>query len=475
MDIPVAIPKASSDPLPEIAAFLEPFAPLFRRVQSRQSLERYVSGLLTDLVRKNCDTIAAAVAGTSTERLQHLLTDAEWDPQELDASRTRCLSKKSPEGGILVLDETSFPKKGKRSVGVARQYCGELGKVANCQVVVSAQYVADEPGSRSPLHWPVSGRVYLPEEEWAYDPERRKRAHVPAQIGFETKPEIGLSLVDRAREWEVPFEFVVADSGYGDNPRFLEGLEKRKVSYVCAVEGTFGVRKPEEVRAAAEAGAPPYGGMGQPKKPRPAPLYGAKDLLEGLPEEAWVALSWREGTKGTLGKQMAAVRAHRGTGSQRHSTSHSRVSTGAEGWLIGERPLKEEGEESKEGKTKYYFATLPENTPLARLASLAHARWSIEQFYEDAKGECGLGDFQGRRWESVHRHLALVMVAYSFLMVHSTETSAVGEEAFSPLTAAHDAAGDPPSGAGVVAGRPGAVVHRDRPNKDLPAAQKLTK
>ena len=127
MDIPVAIPKASSDPLPELAAFLEPLAPLFRRVQSRQSLERYVTGLLSDLSRKNCDTIAAAVAATSTERLQHLLTDAEWDPQELDALRVRRLSEKSPERGILLLDETSFPKKkGKRSVGVARQYCGEF-------------------------------------------------------------------------------------------------------------------------------------------------------------------------------------------------------------------------------------------------------------------------------------------------------------------------------------------------------------
>jgi SRSO17 transposase len=135
--IPVAVPKASSDPLPEISSFLEPFAPLFRRSQSRHSLERYVSGLLTDLDRKNCDTIAAAVAGTSTERLQHLLTDADWHPRELDAARVRSLSARSPQGGgVLVLDDTSLPKQGKASVGVARQYCGALGKRANCQVVL---------------------------------------------------------------------------------------------------------------------------------------------------------------------------------------------------------------------------------------------------------------------------------------------------------------------------------------------------
>jgi len=390
MNVPIAVPRASSDPLPEIATFLEPFAPLFRRVQSRHSLERYVTGLLTDLGRKNCDTISAAVAGTSTERLQHLLTDAEWDPLELDAARVRSLLQKSPKDAILLLDDTSFPKKGNRSVGVARQYCGELGKRANCQVVVSAHYVADEPESRAPLHWPVSTRLYLPEEEWANDPGRRERAHVPEEVGFETKPQIALSLVERALEWEVPFGLVVA---------------------------------------AEEAGTPPYKGRGQPPKERPAPLYTAKEMIESVPEEAWRTLSWREGTKGTLSKRVVALRAHRGTGSPHHSTTHRLVSTAEEGWLIGERPPA-----GVEGETKYYYSTLPANTTLARLTALAHSRWSIEQFYEDAKGECGLGDYQGRRWDGLHRHLALVMLAYSFLMLHSSVTS---EEraggSFSPL------------------------------------------
>ncbi len=125
---------------------------------------------------------------------------------------------------------------------------------------------------------------------------------MPEEVSFETKPQIALSLVDRAREWGVPFGLVVADSGYGESPKFLKGLQKRGVPYVVAVESTFGVRKPEEVRAAEEAGAPPYGGMGYPPKPRPAPLYTAKELLEELDEEAWVEeVSWREGT---LGKRM---------------------------------------------------------------------------------------------------------------------------------------------------------------------------
>src|SRR5215472_2376518 len=132
------VPKASPETLPELASYLAPFAPLFRRSTSRASVERYLTGLLTDLPRKNCDTIAAAVAGTSTERLQHLLTDATWEPQALDRPRVTALVAQRPSQGILVLDDTGLPKQGRSSVGVARQYAGTLGKVANCQVVVSA-------------------------------------------------------------------------------------------------------------------------------------------------------------------------------------------------------------------------------------------------------------------------------------------------------------------------------------------------
>ena len=437
-----AIPKASSDPLPELAEFLKPFAPLFRRRQSRQSLERYITGLLTDLGRKNCQTIASAVAGTSTERLQHLLTDAEWDPLELDAARVRLLSKRSPKGGILILDDTSLPKKGNSSVGVAPQYSGTLGKIANCQILASAEYVADEPSSSTPLHWPICGRLYLPEESWAKDSERRKRAHVPEEIGFATKPQLALDMVDLARQWEVPFELVVADSGYGKNPAFLEALERRRLPYVCGVERTFGVRLPEEVEAAGAAAPPAYQGRGRPPKARPAPLYTAEDVAGSLSEEAWQVVSWREGTKGMLSKQMVALRVHRATGSQeRYSRAHQHVSTGPEGWLIVERPLPGE-----EGDSKYYFSTLPaDQLSVERLGALAHSRWVIEQFYEDAKGECGLGDHQGRRWDGVHRHLALVMLTYSFLAVHSSihgEDSQSKKDLF-PLRQAHNATGHP--------------------------------
>jgi SRSO17 transposase len=236
------------------------------------------------------------------------------------------------------------------------------------------------------------------------------------------------------------------------------------------------VRLPEEVRAAKEVGAPPYKGRGEPPKERPAPLYTAKELIGSLPEEAWRTVLWREGTKGPLSKQMAAVRVHRATGSpHRMSTTHDRVMTAEEGWLIAERPLRPAGDNKsgeQEEELKYYYSSLGPEVSLERLAALAKSRWAIEQFYEDAKGECGLGDYQGRRWDGLHRHLALSMVAYSFLMVHSSvlgEDPSSEEEAFSPLSGAqaHDAASDSQAGTGVVAGRSGALVNRNREDKDL--------
>ena len=436
------VPKASPEPLPELTSFLEPFAPLFRRHTSQESMERYVTGLLTDLPHKTCDTIAQVIAGTSIERLQHLLTDATWDPLKLDEARVKQLLALHPvTDGILVFDDTGLPKQGRASVGVAPQYSGTLGKIGNCQIVVSAEYLADDPACSTPFHWPVSAQLFLP-ELWAQDAKLRKQARVPEEIMQQTKPEIALELLDRARQWGAPIQAVVVDAGYGDNPNFLRGLDDRQVPYICAVESTFGCRLPNEVQATA-AQTPVYGGRGQPRKPRPAPLYTVKELISSLPSSAWQTISWREGTKGTMQVQAVALRVHWATGSPRHSTSHSRVHTGPEGWLLAERPVPEavaddpqttpvEAQEKEEEKIKYWFSVLPKETPLSRLVLLAHARWVIEQFYEDSKQECGLDHYQGRSWDGLHRHLALVMLAYSFLMVQRLTLPLPPGEAFSP-------------------------------------------
>ena len=157
-------------------------------------------------------------------------------------------------------------------------------------------------------------------------------------------------------------------------------------------------------------------------------------MTEALPEDAWQTVAWREGSRGTLRKQFVALRVHAGTGCARHSESHGRSWTGPKGWLLGERPLPGE-----EGEPKWFFSGLPAETPLPRLVELAHLRWPVEQFYEDGKGECGLDHFQGRSWEGLHRHLALVMLAYTFLMLHSlgqqVQTDLAPGAAFPPCAA----------------------------------------
>ena len=479
------VPKASPEPLPELTAFLEPFAPLFRRHSSRVSMERYLTGLLSDLPHKTCDTIADVVAGTSVERLQHLLTDATWDPLQLDEMRVKRLLELHPvTDGILVFDDTGLPKKGTASVGVFPQYSGTLGKIGNCQVIVSAEFLADDPASSTPFHWPVSAQLFLP-EAWIKDAERRKQAQVPEEIRQQTKPEIALSLLDRARQWGVPIAMVVVDAGYGDNPNFLQGLDERQVPSMCAVESTFGCRLPAEVQAKALESSV-YQGRGQPRKPRPAPLYTAKELIDALPATAWRTVTFREGTKGTMQVQAVAIRVHWATGSPRHSTSHSRVQTGPEGWLVAERPrpgaetdAQDPPTAEKTGKkpeqTKYRFSTLPSETSLERLVLLVHARWVIEQFYEDAKQECGLDHFQGRSWNGLHRHLALVMLAYSFLMLYRLTYPLPSDEAFSPFRQAKLASWRASPGAALAlpGSRPLAAPHPA--GRVLPSQKKLTK
>jgi len=465
--IPLAIPKAGPEPLPELAEFVAPLAPLFQRSQSRESLERYVTGLLTDLPHKNCQTIAAAVANTSTERLQHLLTDADWDAQAMDELRVRRLTAHSPAGGALVLDDTGLPKQGKRSVGVARQYSGTLGKIGNCQVLVSAEYVTPPLNASQSAHWPVAGRLYLP-ERWTQDPERRREARIPDEVTFQTKPELALTLIDQARHWEVPFTVVVTDAGYGDNPNFLAGLEARQLAYVCGVESNFGVRLPAEIEQAA---AQPRPTRGRPRLPRPAPLHTAAELTASLPESAWRTVIWREGRKGHLRKQFAALRVHWATGSPEvgagRSIQHGRVRTGPEGWLLAERPLP-----GQDDKPKWYLSNLPPETPLRRLAELAHCRWSIEQLYEEAKGECGLDDYQGRLWDGFHRHVALVMLTYSFLAQQRLAAPAAGTF---PPRATTEPPGTPPQGAHCPPPGPRPMVGDLRLDRELSPTSQLTR
>jgi SRSO17 transposase len=334
-------------------------------------------------------------------------------------------------------------------------------------VVVSAEYIADEPVSSTPLHWPVSGRLFLP-ERWADDAERRKQAHVPEEVTSQTKPHLALSLIDRATRWGVPFRFVTVDAGYGDNPTFLDGLEERTLLYVCAVERSFGVRLPDEVREAAAAVPEKPKGKGRPTLPRPAPLYRVEAVIATQDESAWQTIIWREGTKGPLRKQFLAIRAHRATGNPAtgphgRSVHHGTMSTGREGWILAERPVP-----GDEGERKWYYANLPATATLHRLVTIAHSRWLIEQFYEDGKGECGLDDYQGRRWDGFHRHLALVMLTYSFLMIHRHTAADTPDGGLSPLSSSY-VSSDASAGADLALLRSRPLADRDRPPQLLPS------
>jgi SRSO17 transposase len=359
--------------LPELQAFLSAFQVRFRRPEGREALERYTTGLLTELPNKNGDTIAQAVPGTSAQRLQEFLTNMQWDEKDLNRRRVqKMIAEATTDDGVLVFDDTGFPKQGTASVGVARQYSGTLGKVGNCQVAVTCCYT--DPRAT----WPVAVRLYLP-QAWAQDPARRQQARVPAEIPFQTKPEIALALLDQARAWEVPHRCVVADAGYGDNPNFLLGLEARQASYVMAVRMDFPVS---------------IGHMAS------APVWRADELLHSVPRWQWRTVRWRRGTKGRLRKKFVAVRGWRvTTDGHRHA-----------GWLLGER-----GPQGQPEERKYFWSNLPPETPLETLAEYAHRRHAIEQFHEEAKGELGWDQYQGRLWLGFHRHAVTVMLAYSFL------------------------------------------------------------
>jgi SRSO17 transposase len=227
---------ASPAALPELKEFLGAFQVRFRRPEGVEALERYTTGLLTELPNKNCATMAQAVPGTSEQRLQEFLTTMPWEEEDRQRQRVqKLIADATREDGVLVLDDTGFAKQGKASVGVARQYSGTLGKVGNCQVAVTCCDTAPQAS------WPVAVRLYLP-QRWAEDPERCRRARVPPEVGFETKPEMALLRLDQACAWGVLHRCVVADADYGDTPKFLAQLagyaHRRHAVEQCHEEAT---------------------------------------------------------------------------------------------------------------------------------------------------------------------------------------------------------------------------------------------
>jgi SRSO17 transposase len=386
------LPQAPSEPLPELDAFLKPLHVHFVRSESRHAMERDLTGLLTEHPNKNCDTLAQVVPDTSEQSLQGLLTTMRWDEQALNNQRVARLHALKTEGdGVLVIDDMGFPKQGKDSVGVARQYSGALGKGDNCQVTVNLTY------AEWTVAWPLATRLYLP-ATWARDVKRRTKAHLPDEVRFQTKAEIALDLLDWALEQGLPFAAVTSDADYGDQPFFLDQLERRELRFVMPVRRDFIVRaRLEDTPQRADA------------------------LIAPQPKRAWTTIGGREGSNGRLRARCVALRCWRQSDTLRWE----------EGWLLGEVPAR-----GQSGDPRWYWSNFAPETPLAKMVEYAHRRHQVERFHQDAKTLLGWDQYQGRRWDGFHRHAVLVMLAYSFLVWTEWHQRAhrgkPGRRAFSP-------------------------------------------
>jgi SRSO17 transposase len=360
--------------MPELEEFLEPFRVQFAQIKSAETLRQYLTGQLSEHPTKNCETISEIVPETSGQQFQNLLTEMVLDDTSLNRQRIERMLELGTEGdAALLIDDTGFAKQGKASVGVARQYSGTLGKVTNCQVAVTCIY------AERTLAWPVATRLYLP-REWIKDQERRLKAHIPKEVTFQTKPEIALGLIDEAVRNAITFECIVSDGDYGDNPNFLNGLEDRHLLYNCAVRCEFSVALGRSAKHEA---------------------VGAATLLGLLPASCWETIAWREGSRGQLRAKFCALRCWRVDGD---GTRHP-------GWLIGQRPAR-----SQQGERKYFWSNFPPKTTLTKMAEYAHRRHWIEQYHEEAKGELGWDQYQGRRWDGFHRQALTIMLSFSFLV-----------------------------------------------------------
>ena len=385
-------------------AYIEHLSEAVGHADRHAPLAEYCTGLLLPGERKSVEPMAARVAPTEVsakhQSLHHFVAKAPWDGTKLLASVRAfvlpAMEKAAPVRAWIV-DDTGIPKKGKHSVGVARQYCGELGKQDNCQVAVTLS-VASEHASL-----PIALRLYLP-EAWADDATRREKAGVPDEIVFATKPKIAVNQIKQAIDDGVPQGIVLADAGYGNDTAFRTALTAMNLAYAVGVQGSTAVWAPGTAPLPKKV----WSGKGRPttrlQRDDATKPISAKALAQTLPRKAWKTVEWREGTKGVLTSRFAALRvrpSHRDT---------FRAEPHAEEWLLIEWP------EGDKEPMKYWLSTLAEDIPIATLVGATKLRWRIERDFQDLKQEIGLDHYEGRGWRGFHHHAALSIAAYGFLI-----------------------------------------------------------
>jgi SRSO17 transposase len=373
----------------------EVFAPM-RRSDQRRWGEVYLRGLMLDGRRKSIEPMAARLPDGDEQSLQQFVNQSPWQWAPVRARLARRMQREiEPEAWIV--DDTGFPKFGSHSVGVARQYCGALGKVTNCQVGVSINAATD--AASCPIDW----RLFMP-EEWDEDEQRRRKAHVPEDIRYEPKWRLALEMIDELRDWGLEPPVISADAGFGEITEFRRGLAERELRYVLQVKGQASAY-PEEV----EPERPDYQGTGRP----PAARYRARpsslrELALAAGKRTAVGISWREGSRGRTHSRFLALRV-RPANVQLRRAAHASDGELEVCWLVAEWPS------DKDEPVKYWLSNLPPDTELRQLVGLAKLRWRIEHDYRELKDALGLDHFEGRSFRGWHHHTTLVSVAHGFL------------------------------------------------------------
>jgi SRSO17 transposase len=377
----------------------------------REPLRAYLTGLLLPGERKSIEPMAAKIdprkVSSRHQSMHHFVASAPWDWQPvLAVARDYALEQIERHAPVAtwVVDDTGMPKKGSHSVGVARQYCGRLGKQDNCQVVVTVSM------ANTIMSVPSAYRLYLP-EVWTQDRKRCREAGIPDGIGFATKWEIALAAIDDLLAEDLPRAPVTGDAGYGMVTAFRDGLTRRRLSYALAIPSETSLWPPGSQPFAPKR----WSGRGRPalrirRTARHRPLSAA-ELAQRLPPHSWKTVRWREGTRGTMRSRFAAVRvrpAHR---------DENRHEPRPQEWLLVDWPP------SEREPRKYWLSTVPEDVALRDLVQLAEMRWRIDRDYQEMKSELGLGHYEGRSWVGFHHHGTLCIAAYAFLAAERARLS----------------------------------------------------